>query len=643
MTMNLFRPPGMTRYPLNNITPFTYRDGLTYLELLEELRRYITDMSEVFNLNMDLTTDGIAEFQTWTEEAVAGITAWAENAHTEHVDWTLEQITELTDTITEASDRLEALALQAQQDSAAVVATFADLQANGAVVSINGKHGVVDIAAVYADRDYASLQAALDAVPSGATLEVRQSHVLSATVTVTRPVTLAFRGGSITNTVPGGTTGTSPAMLITSSDVHVTNAKIIGVGGNLAMTVASGIVVMNSNNVTITNSIITGMPFHGIRFENCKRVAVTGTEVNSVGYAGIMVLSCDGVVIDKCSIKDVYQTGTWVNSYGIALTHDSAATTPVRTRNATVSNTRVENVSSWEGIDSHGGQHITVTGCTVINCRIGIAMVPGSVGASEIWGPLDLSILGNYVESRDVLTQNGIKIVGAGTSSPATIIEAATGIVAGNTVVGTGTATVYGGISAYSTRGLAILNNSIVEPVGVGIHLYHSNVDMIVSGNKIVDVWRVSGGLTFACAIYVRSDNNTFAMSNNTLRRASLVADIVNTYGVYVGSATVGVVISDIGGNNWSGATTGVANTATRMTQGFYGDVGQTKPAVTGNVMSPDTTKLLIEKLALLGLMTNTTTSTKAVVDGSRAGNAALTSLLTALSGFGFIINNTTT
>lgn len=60
--------------PLTNITPFTYRDGLTYVELLQCFRVYITQtlVPEIEKI--------IGESNAWTEDQIAALTAYVDDA-----------------------------------------------------------------------------------------------------------------------------------------------------------------------------------------------------------------------------------------------------------------------------------------------------------------------------------------------------------------------------------------------------------------------------------------------------------------------------------------------------------------------------------------------------------------------------------
>lgn len=68
-------------FPVTNITPFTHRDGLTYLEILETLRRKLNDVIGEVNVNLndlnsrviDLVNEAIADVETALAEQQAAV------------------------------------------------------------------------------------------------------------------------------------------------------------------------------------------------------------------------------------------------------------------------------------------------------------------------------------------------------------------------------------------------------------------------------------------------------------------------------------------------------------------------------------------------------------------------------------------
>jgi hypothetical protein len=83
-------------YPVSNITPFTYRDGLTYLQVLEGLRCYINDTIIPFindnfselanefvtqvNTMIDTVNTALAEQSASVDQDIADLTAYVDNA-----------------------------------------------------------------------------------------------------------------------------------------------------------------------------------------------------------------------------------------------------------------------------------------------------------------------------------------------------------------------------------------------------------------------------------------------------------------------------------------------------------------------------------------------------------------------------------
>jgi hypothetical protein len=113
--------------PINNITPFTYRDGVTYLEILYKLRDYI---------NLTLRPEFDAEMERIIEEFNAGIA----NAEA-HVDETSATLTALVNTTNAALTALVNEARQYVDDETAEARQYVD----DAIEFINNKTGNVEI------------------------------------------------------------------------------------------------------------------------------------------------------------------------------------------------------------------------------------------------------------------------------------------------------------------------------------------------------------------------------------------------------------------------------------------------------------------------------------------------------------------
>lgn len=212
MTISHFDGINYPRYPLNNVSPFTYRDGLTFLEVLEGLRGYITDtVVPGVNANFDLITQNYLDALDQMEaEKVAALASMQ------------SQYDSFTSTANGKYAELDALYDQYMADVSASLRALNEPEVTALVnddastvsVALNGKYvrkGSLSVTVrdygVVGDgiaNDYWGIQAALNAAQG-------------MTVLLDSDVTYLCQG---TLTVPSGTdsvsiraTGTKPAIL----------------------------------------------------------------------------------------------------------------------------------------------------------------------------------------------------------------------------------------------------------------------------------------------------------------------------------------------------------------------------------------------------------------------------------------------
>ncbi len=155
------------------------------------------------------------------------------------------------------------------------------------------------------------------------------------------------------------------------------------------------------------------------------------------------------------------------------------------------------------------------------------------------------------------------------------------------------------------TRGVSVNANVVIEASPHGVILYYDNYGFTCQGNIFVDPW--SNAIATSGPIRVRSQYNFGSISGNTIARGSKSATYIFATGIRVDTAT-NVAIA-LGLHDLSLATTPISQAASGgLLHGFYGTNPVAKPIVTG----------------------------------SRGGNAALASLLSALASQGLIANSTT-
>lgn len=512
------------------------------------------------------------EFETLTVEATSAASSAASSAANASID---------ADDADAARIAAEIAASQAQAPTDEMVSNLVNTVGSDTRLVLDGKYAALD-SSPYVDVRYESLTAAIAATPVGRTLLVTQAYVVASPIVINKAITVTFlSGGSITTTV-----SSSNALNITSSDVTVNGARLIGTGDSVAGTAKAlhvqGAFDNRLTNVHLIGLNISGFSKDGVWLDYLSDFSVINPKISNCGYSGIITISCTRGLIKGGRIRDISKPTGFVNAYGVALTRDSTksmADSP-RSEDITVEGVTVENVP-WEGIDTHAGQNLKIIGNTVLGCTVGIAMVgcPDPAGV-ETWAPINIVCTGNYVDGRTSAgdKSNGIMMVGAGVTigSP---VESATGIISDNVIVDHGSASntqaVWGGILLYMTKGVVVSNNNIIRPGVVGICLYHTNDGVVLANNTIEDTWTSTAAAT--AAVFLRSTNNLVSILGTQIVRGNKTATIVNARGLWVNSPTSNSVLTDAS-NRWAAATLATSGATANLQMSFFGGAPQAKP-----------------------------------------------------------------
>lgn len=277
-------------------------------------------------------------------------------------------------------------------------------------------------------RNFAELQ---DALLVGGTIFVTGDPItVTSSLIIGEPTTILGSGSSFI--LPAGSTNLG--FLIQSSDVTIDGIRFTG--GGLAsgwnsaarFVFAAGTEAAPLKNIAVRNCVLEGCQSDAIRLTWVDGATVFGNRIDGVLYSGVMLISAKNVDVIANTIRDAPLSTGVMNTYGIAAT-DSANTEAARTRNVRIIANTVEGVE-WEGIDTHGGDGITVMGNSVRSCPRGIALVVGN--NDRIAAPTNCIVQGNYVEFADaVSSREGISLFGNASSN--TLADA---IITGNIVVG---------------------------------------------------------------------------------------------------------------------------------------------------------------------------------------------------------------
>jgi hypothetical protein len=405
--------------------------------------------------------------------------------------------------------------------------------------------------------DGAALALAIAAAPAGGTVylaPVAGCYKITSPLVIARALTLQGRNSAICQT-RDATVGLS----ISASNVQIDGLVLTGPGSSamndpsraiqISGTFNSGSPPTYISDVSVTNTVISQWNAYGIYAAYVDRLTVSHNTFRNIVYSGISVISGTNGKIAYNTIDTINGNSTpGGNAYGIALSRlqldGGELVSQPRTSNFSVYGNVVRNVPTWEGIDTHCGQQIAITGNTVQNTYYGIAAGPCQNALSvQAYAPLQVTISGNNVDSgvTDGSRENGIHLIGVSSSARAT------GAIVGNSIKGSGSQTngISGGIVIEDTAGVPVVGNTIVNAAPTGITVYTDNVGFTVSGNSIVDPWTNSGGVGEAVGVRLASNSNTGTITGNSFSTNGLSA----TYLLTSAGTGIGVRVDSAGGN----------------------------------------------------------------------------------------------
>jgi hypothetical protein len=283
-----------------------------------------------------------------------------------------------------------------------------------------------------------SLQAKVDAAPSGGTLDLT-GCAYAAGATVGKPLTIV----GATVSPPAGTAG----LVVSANDVTLDGLRIIGPQGTTYREGEFGITVAASasapaRRLTVRNSEIASFGKAGMWLRYVADVVVENNDVHDIVYAGIMVISgtggrISGNVVSRIGVQGAAANGN--NAYGIALEDQGL---PV-TSDFLVSANVVTNVPTWHCLDTHGGLRITFRANTVSQCSRGLFLTSSEASGSRA---TSIVVADNQILSPSPVTFN---------LTPITLYAVVGVSLTGNAIVGWGGASPTAAKPYYDYGGLS--------------------------------------------------------------------------------------------------------------------------------------------------------------------------------------------
>lgn len=419
---------------------------------------------------------------------------------------------------------------------------------------------------VTASTNRTLIQAAVDAADAGALVMIPDgSWPIDAAITVNKALTI--RGRSRGAQILQATSDTQ-AFIVTASGVTFEDLRITGPQFAIVRTTERGIQCVGTagaphDGLTVRGCELDSWGSQGLRLEHVTNTRIKDNYIHDVVNSGCTILSGIRGVFSKNIIRNI--TGG-SPCYGLAISQ--VADADPRSADWAVSDNVVDGVAEWEGMDTHGGQRITFKGNIVRNCDRGICAVPVTDVA-----PLDITIDGNIIDSglTDGTASPGIIVAGVGAAGSPTARVTAT--IKGNMVRGHGweASSTSGGIYTYSTLGLVIADNVVIEAGYNGICLHYNNYGYTVSSNTIIDPWSNS---TAGVAIHLRSTYNTGTVAGNTAVRGNKSATGVLAQGLRIFADDANSSLA-LGVNDFAAATTAVLDASTGTNGASFHGIGR--------------------------------------------------------------------
>jgi hypothetical protein len=282
-----------------------------------------------------------------------------------------------------------------------------------------------------------SLQAKIDAAPSGGTLDL-SGCTYSAGATINKPLTIV---GAQVN-VPANQRG----LTVTASNVTLDRLVITGPQASTYAVYETGVYGLNSSKLVVRDSTIRRFGNNGIRIDAATNPTITGTTVEDVVYTGIALISVTGGRVDGNVVRRVGVRGSeanYGNAYGIIASNQGG----VVTSDVVINGNTVEDVPTWHGLDTHAGVRISFTNNTVRRTSRALFITADDVGRKST----DITVTGNQFLSPAPVTWNLVTV---------TTYNTVNVTVTGNTATGWGSAVFFHDFQDLST-GLVVSGNTV--------------------------------------------------------------------------------------------------------------------------------------------------------------------------------------
>ena len=175
--------------------------------------------------------------------------------------------------------------------------------------------------------------------------------------------------------VPGDTIIVDPAPVVTPPPpppaIKPSGPLVISTSGqvidSLSFTGSSGYGIHATGTsskpiqgLTIRNCTFSGAFFGSIWAEFVNLIDIEGCTIDGASYSGVMLISCVGGKVVTNTIRKIgpqVMNDSSTNAYGIALTDTGGPATS----GVLVDGNLIEDIPTWQGVNTHNGQNLTIS------------------------------------------------------------------------------------------------------------------------------------------------------------------------------------------------------------------------------------------------------------------------------------------
>ena len=347
----------------------------------------------------------------------------------------------------------------------------------------------------------------------------------------------------------------------TISDIgFISNLSGTVTASNIAIkchgTYNSGLSPTYKEGIYIKNCRFIGWGNDSIDLKYVRNFEITDNKMANNARSFIEIITGIDGVISRNDLSNI-ATGVAGDSYGIIVTRDATTSSLVdnpRSERVIISDNNIVDNPTYVGINTHAGNYITIDNNVIKNCRVPIDVVSSSFGGTDDHASNYVTVTNNVLEGTDQdpcirLVPGAFGAVGAPTD------ESFGCVVTGNVCSkgGSSVDTLTGAILVQDTTNAIVANNSIINANRYGILLYHTNKNINVSDNSIIDPFHDS--FTVPAGIHVNDDYNTGIISGNVITRDdTALATYVCERGIWTntGKANNAIPVN----NNWAATAT---------------------------------------------------------------------------------------